>query len=391
MLSTVKWLLDAIPRSPKRAGLLMRLYYRWQENFTAAGHAAAALLPFSMFAGMVPGFWAAWIFGGLDFLFFLTLVPSLFLTAKKNRLVMGEIVVPPVYEKKHVVLSVQVTALNRIDSVSVYCSRMHPSIKCIGQEPRSVAAGESVRLECELLVGGRGVYSVPKVSLAVPEIKGMLRALVASAPAELVVYPEPVRVKSFGFLTAGGSGMAFAPLLMPNLFRGMEFAGVREYREGDSLRDLHHKAFARYGRPFTKEFETERGSGCVLVLDVRASGLREKSLVEPLIRLAAGVGIWLIERGALGRFFVGDDEIPETHDVDSFLEALARIPHKVKSQKLWSPSARPTGPVLRLGLRPVADPLVHKQVVVTARAEANAHADETYFVNLGGNPTEVSL
>ena len=42
MLSTVKWLLDAIPRSPKRAGLLMRLYYRWQENFTAAGHAAAA-------------------------------------------------------------------------------------------------------------------------------------------------------------------------------------------------------------------------------------------------------------------------------------------------------------------------------------------------------------
>ena len=85
MRDFLEWLFNAIPRTPRRAGILMRLFYCWQENFTPAGHAAAALMLFSMFAGTVPGFWAAWIFCGIDFLFFLTLLPSLFLTSKRNR------------------------------------------------------------------------------------------------------------------------------------------------------------------------------------------------------------------------------------------------------------------------------------------------------------------
>ena len=174
----------------------------------------------------------------------------------------------------------------------------------------------------------------------------------------------------------------FAPLLMPSLTRGMNFVGVREYREGDSLRDLHHKAFARYGKPFTKEFETERGAGAILVLDVTARSLREKSSVEMLIRLAAGVGLWLLERKALGRFFIGDDEIAlvEGDGGVSFLEALARIPgaswletrtsrNATSAQKLWSPAARPLGPVLRMGLFATDDPLVHKQVILDAHSK----------------------
>ena len=145
---------------------------------------------------------------------------------------------------------------------------------------------------------------------------------------------------------------------------------------------MHHKAFARYGKPFTKEFETERGAGAILVLDVTARSLREKSSVEMLIRLAAGVGLWLLERKALGRFFIGDDEIAlvEGDGGVSFLEALARIPatslfemrasriakNSRSALKLWSPAARPLGPVLRMGFFATDDPLVHKQVILDA-------------------------
>ena len=357
----------------------MRLYYVWQEGFTQVGHAAAALMLFSMFAGAVPGFWAAWVFCGLDFMYFLALVPCLFMTARKSKFKAGDISVRNVYEGETSTVDLHVTAENKLNAVSLGCFRMDPTLKCEESALVAIAAGETAKLTCKIQTKKRGAFEIPKVALIIPEINGALRYAANAGKAELLVFPRPLRVGAFPFLTSGASGAVFAPLLMPSLTRGMDFVGVREYREGDSLRDLHHKAFARYGKPFTKEFETERGAGAILVLDVTARSLREKSSVEMLIRLAAGVGLWLLERKALGRFFIGDDEIAlvEGDGGVSFLEALARIPatswletrtsrNATSAQKLWSPAARPLGPVLRMGLFATDDPLVHKQVILDA-------------------------
>ena len=276
---------------------------------------------------------------------------------------------------------------------------MDPSLKCEESTLVAIAAGEMAKLTCKIQTKKRGAFEIPKVALIIPEINGALRYAANAGKAELLVFPHPLRVGAFPFLTSGASGVVFAPLLMPSLTRGMDFVGVREYREGDSLRDLHHKAFARYGKPFTKEFETERGAGAILVLDVTARSLREKSSVEMLIRLAAGVGLWLLERKALGRFFIGDDEIAlvEGDGGVSFLEALARIPgaswletrtsrNATSAQKLWSPAARPLGPVLRMGLFATDDPLVHRQVILDAHSKLtdeskNAISDDILSVN----------
>jgi uncharacterized protein (DUF58 family) len=364
----------------------MHLYFLWQEAFTPVGHAAASLIMFSMFAGVIPGFWAAWVFCGLDFMYFLALVPSLFMTARKSKFKAGDIAVRNVYEGESATVRLHVYAVDKLNAVSLGCFRMDSSLKCDESELVLVAAGGSAELTCKILTKKRGAFEIPKVAIILPEICGALRYAAKAGKAELLVLPRPLRVSAFPFLTSGASGTVFAPLLMPSLTRGMNFVGVREYREGDALRDLHHKAFARYGKPFTKEFETERGAGAILVLDVTARNLREKSSVEMLIRLAAGIGLWLLERNALGRFFIGDDEIPLVHadGGESLLEALARIPAAsfLKSlgglasgstQKRWSPAARPLGPVLRLGLFATDDPLVHKQVVLESHSMA---ADE---------------
>ena len=360
----------------------MRLYYLWQEAFTPVGHAVAALLFFSMFAGVVPGFWAAWIFCGLDFMYILALVPSLFMTARKSKFKADDIVVRHVYEGETADVSLHVHAVDKLNAVSLGCFRMDPSLTCVESGLVSIAAGEIAELRCEIRTKKRGAFIIPKVSVIVPEINGALRYASNSGKAELLVFPRPLRLSAFPFLTSGASGIVFAPLLMMSLTRGMDFVGVREYREGDSLRDLHHKAFARYGKPFTKEFETERGAGAILVLDVAARNLREKSSVEMLIRLAAGIGLWLLERHALGRFFIGDDEISlvQGDGGESFLEALARIPAALllpshgsnaqNAQKRWSPAARPLGPVLRVGLFATEDPLVRKQVVLDSHSSA---------------------
>ena len=369
------------------------------------GHATAALMLFSMFAGAVPGFWAAWVFCGLDFMYFLALVPCLFMTARKSKFKAGDISVRNVYEGETSTIDLHVTAEDKLNAVSLGCFRMDPSLKCEESTLVAIAAGEMAKLTCKIQTKKRGAFEIPKVSVIIPEINGALRYAANAGKAELLVFPRPVRVGSFPFLTSGASGAVFAPLLMPSLTRGMDFVGVREYREGDSLRDLHHKAFARYGKPFTKEFETERGAGAILVLDVTARSLREKSAVEMLIRLAAGVGLWLLERKALGRFFIGDDEIALVQGDSgvSFLEALARIPaaswleariskgprnsqNATSAPKLWSPAARPLGPVLRMGLFATEDPLVHKQVILDAHSKLSdeskaAISDDVLSVN----------
>ena len=377
----------------------MRLFYIWQEGFTQVGHAAAALLMFSMFAGAVPGFWAAWVFCGLDFMYFLALVPCLFMTARKSKFKADNITVRNVYEGETATVSLHIAAEDRLNAVSLGCFRMESSLKCEESALVAVAAGETMELTCKIQTKKRGAFDIPKVSVIVPEINGALRYAANCGKAELLVFPRPVRVSAFPFLTSGASGIVFAPLLMPSLTRGMNFVGVREYREGDSLRDLHHKAFARYGKPFTKEFETERGAGAILVLDVTARNLREKSSVEMLIRLATGVGLWLLERSALGRFFIGDDEIPLVQGDGgvSLLESLVRIPPAsllksgasgdfANAHKRWSPAARPLGPVLRLGLFATEDPLVHKQVILDTRAKnsddsKSAISDDVLAVN----------
>lgn len=411
------WFVNSVPRAPKRAGLLMHAYYLWQEYLTTAGRAAFALFPMAMAAGMIPGFWAAWIFCGLDFLLILGTIISLFVSCKLNYVTVDNVVVTPAYEGEVATISAEVgvgledsvnaigrrkirgKGPSRLDSVQLSSFRMDPSLKCEGSEMVQITRADGLKkLECTIQTKNRGAYPLKKVSACVLEIMGILQwPYPFRGSAELLVYPRPINVGDFPFLTEGASGMVFAPLLMPSLTRGMNFVGVREYREGDALRDLHHKAFARYGRPFTKEFETERGAGAILVLDTAAPTFTERQHLESAIRLTAGIGLWLMERNILGRFFIDDEEISlagsgaaDGERRKNLLDALARIPAasltNAKKPTPWSPAARPMDPVLRVGLFAKEEPLVHKHIVVTrfkgdAPANGESSSDKILYVD----------
>ncbi len=54
--------------------------------------------------------------------------------------------------------------------------------------------------------------------------------------------------------------------------RGMEFAEVREYQQGDDVRTIDWNVTARVGSPFVKVFDEERELTVILVVDASASG-----------------------------------------------------------------------------------------------------------------------
>ncbi len=85
---------------------------------------------------------------------------------------------------------------------------------------------------------------------------------------------------------------------------GEEIAGLREYRPGDALRDIHWKSFARSGIPVVKQYQSEYFERHALLLDT--IGAPEGAAFEEAVSLAASfVGNLHGNDGLLDLLFVG--------------------------------------------------------------------------------------
>ena len=373
----IVWLWKAYPRAPEKPGLLMRLYYFWDEVITPAGHVFSALLLFCSMFLFLPGFQWVKVF---EFSVFCLMVFSIIVRRKPDNRIL-HVEVPMATEGEPVQL---VATFEKPLSEGAYLDsfRMDPSV---------------VRLENGLLLPKRrGAFPLSKIALVETRLLGLSQSFQKyDGQAELLVLPKIQNISQFRFLTLGISGIKFERLLRPENSRSMEFIGVREYREGDSLRDLHHKAFARYGRPFTKEFATEVGGGVTLLLDVSAKHFREKMCVEYAIRLFGSIAFWLLERNLLGRVFIGNEEVRldnAKNAQEKILAVLARVPyadlHTTYNLDKWHVRPDNEIPVLAVAVHEVNWPAVDKQIVVVNREGNRQESDALKFVLRG---SEASL
>ena len=376
------------PRMSRTPKAFLYFYYFWKERLTATGRVLAVFLFFSLFFVWVPGAFAvkAFLLTASAFL-----IVSIFTLFPLKKIAVRHVQIPPVKEGDAAKISAKIQAEKNFAAVKLGCFRMHPALKFQDEEKyESLRPSEEKEFFAFVRTSRRGAFEIPSVAAVVPNALGITSILKpASGNFELVVQPRAIPVGQMHFLAYGKSGRAFAPYLQPSFKRGLDFIGIREYREGDSLRDLHHKAFAKYGKPFTKEFAAERGEGIVLLLDVSCQKVADKIRVENAVRLTAGIAQYLVGRSLLGRFFIADREIPLPKDAphDSFakiLDALARAPYpeigkKFPKPQKWNPAARPMAPVLSVSVLPLDSPLITKQIVVS---EKNGMEDDKFFLSL---------
>lgn len=106
----------------------------------------------------------------------------------------------------------------------------------------------------------------------------------------------------------------------------MDLLGVRPYRPGDPVRDLHARTWARTGSPAIREYQQEYFTRVGVVLD---TSTRDEEILEAAIELAAGVIAYLSRFDALIDVLVVGDAV---HDLtvgrslgslDQALELLA--------------------------------------------------------------------
>ncbi len=132
-------------------------------------------------------------------------------------------------------------------------------------------------------------------------------APVATGGARFLVVPKPANVQSLALPMAaryqpGGVHMA------ARIGESMEFVGLRPYRPGDRVRDLHVRTWARLGEPVVREYEQEYFTRVGVVLDTDGGVATEEAL-EAGICLAAGAVMHLSRGEALIDLLVVGDAV----------------------------------------------------------------------------------
>lgn len=94
--------------------------------------------------------------------------------------------------------------------------------------------------------------------------------------------------------------------------KGMEFEEVREYTEGDEVRDIDWNVTARMNHPYVKQFKEERELTVMLVVDVSASnrfgsGVELKS--ERITEIAAALAFTAIKNNDKIGLLLFSDEV----------------------------------------------------------------------------------
>jgi uncharacterized protein (DUF58 family) len=138
----------------------------------------------------------------------------------------------------------------------------------------------------------RGVFSFSPLHLKSGGPFGLFRSRrKLPAPDELLVYPQYVPLKRFRLLENRG----FTDRHAQRVGISSEVIGTREYRAGDSLRQIHWRSTARVGRLVVKEFTDQDHLSLTVVLDLSADGSvgrGKHSTFETAVRLAASLGYY---------------------------------------------------------------------------------------------------
>src|SRR2546426_10743128 len=136
----------------------------------------------------------------------------------------------------------------------------------------------------------RGVFMVEGIDARSSGLAGLFvfrRRL--RSPGAMTVFPRYCALAWFP--VPGRTGPDIASVHRPDR-NGLEVAGVREFRDGDSLRHVHWRSTARRGTLVVREFEHEAADAVALLIDTRAEGCaadRSGQAFEDLVQAAASI------------------------------------------------------------------------------------------------------
>lgn len=150
-----------------------------------------------------------------------------------------------------------------------------------------------MRLQCER----RGAYRLGRLQGSSQFPGGLVKVGRTDVTAQdtLLVYPRFDRLDGFE-LPHGRNYQPGGIAVASQVGESTEFQGLREWREGDRIRDVHWPAFARTGRLIVREYQEEYFVRLALVMDVEVRNWKDQQLLEKALSVTASMADALARR-----------------------------------------------------------------------------------------------
>lgn len=124
------------------------------------------------------------------------------------------------------------------------------------------------RARYRLRLDRRGVQRFPGIDLRFPGRLGLLtRQVFLPVESEVRVYPNFAEVSKYALLASDNRLSQLGIRQRRRRGSGLEFHQLREYRDGDSLRQIDWKATSRLRKLIAREYQDERDQQILLLLD----------------------------------------------------------------------------------------------------------------------------
>jgi uncharacterized protein (DUF58 family) len=211
-------------------------------------------------------------------------------------------------------VAVAVTQCGRLPGADLFVvpRRLPPQIRTVPDEGASVplvARGETARARLELACARRGVYRVGGWRVRTDFPFGLLWATrTFASPTTLLVAPGftpllALHIESGRRYHPGGVALA------SNLGESFEYVGNREFRDGDSVRDIDWRATARLSQPILREYREEYFHRVAVVLDTFAPDAPARDDFERAVSVCAAVSDYMARQEYLVDLFAAGPEL----------------------------------------------------------------------------------
>jgi hypothetical protein len=153
----------------------------------------------------------------------------------------------------------------------------------IASEDLDLAVGQSARIPLEITPLRRGVIRFDDLRVLLPDPFGLFQRCrkVRAPAATLTVLPKRFRLPPIEL--PGGAAFRMSGEANSNAHGSTgEFMGLRDYRPGDSLRQIHWKSWARTGRPIVKELEDTFYPRYGLIVDTLSCEQNDEAFEETI-------------------------------------------------------------------------------------------------------------